>query len=477
MSSNLDTATASANYTNINGLDVETVATTSGGAFSTVGDTVLNFFKGSYNQSSQPAHAILGMPPVFNDDADPNQRSYMKHILADTKLVTITPGKPLFFKAKTADGEYVKSSDAADALGYFGSDAAIYNWLQQRVLNSPDYRYYGFQPDMADYLKYVNMTLSQLYARMSTQVGKNTGTLVGTFETEYEGDIFETGMSLVLQKGTNINEVLSNDFGQSKLDSVAKSASGIFKEIRYLLGNQKSTQTVEELEATNDAVKGQMSDLMSSGGVLDSILGMGNIGGVDKVQTVVNGSHLLFPHVWNDSQFDRTYNLTFRFVSPYGDANSIWRSIYVPFVALMSLAMPRQDTYMGYFSPFIFRIDSPGLFVSDMAVVTSFSWRKGGSDDLFTKDGLPLEMEVTLSVKDLYPVLMMSKDYQTMKASNIGFSYFIDNLAGVGIEDFKLFDNIEAFFSRKVAWVTTIDEGIKAWFQDQGLYKVIGLFK
>ncbi len=45
-------------------------------------------------------------------------------------------------------------------------------------------------------------------------------------------------------------------------------------------------------------------------------------------------------------------------------------------------------------------------FTVDMGVVTSLSYKKGGSEDLFNKDGLPLELEVTLNCKDLYPTLM-----------------------------------------------------------------------
>ena len=67
----------------------------------------------------------------------------------------------------------------------------------------------------------------------------------------------------------------------------------------------------------------------------------------------------------------------------------------------------------------------PGIMNCEMGVITSLSWKRGGNDGLFTKDGLPLEFEVSATVQDLYPVLAMTHQYEILRY-NTGLHCFLD---------------------------------------------------
>ena len=83
--------------------------------------------------------------------------------------------------------------------------------------------------------------------------------------------------------------------------------------------------------------------------------------------TFSNGMKVMYPELWNNSDYSKSMTFDFNFVSPYGDPESIFRYVYVPFLALMCLAMPRQADDNGYVSPFFVRADLPGVISSDLA--------------------------------------------------------------------------------------------------------------
>lgn len=60
------------------------------------------------------------------------------------------------------------------------------------------------------------------------------------------------------------------------------------------------------------------------------------------------------------------------------------------------------------------------------------SWQKGGDDQLWSAENLPLEMTVSLTVEDLYP-LAMSSEKLTRLRYNIGLLSFLENMAGMNV--------------------------------------------
>ena len=86
--------------------------------------------------------------------------------------------------------------------------------------------------------------------------------------------------------------------------------------------------------------------------------------------SVTNGMKVMYPNLWQNSNYSKNLNFNFNFVSPYGDPLSIFQYVYVPFFSLLAFALPRQAAQNGYVSPFFVRADIPGLFTSDLALIS-----------------------------------------------------------------------------------------------------------
>lgn len=171
-----------------------------------------------------------------------------------------------------------------------------------------------------------------------------------------------------------------------------------------------------------------------------------DLGAVIQSFATSNGMMVKYPELWSDSSYSKSINFNFTFTSPYGDPLSIFKYVYVPFFALMTFAMPRQAAENGLVSPFLVRCDVPGLLSSDLALISSFTWVRGGGNSLWTKDGLPRSIDVTLTVQDLYPYLAMSKRISFLSA-NPSYAVFLDTMSGMmALNDDKTEDALNRYF-------------------------------
>jgi hypothetical protein len=99
-----------------------------------------------------------------------------------------------------------------------------------------------------------------------------------------------------------------------------------------------------------------------------------------------------------------------------------------------------------------------------MGVITSISYVKA-PDNQWSKDGFPLEIDVTVQIKDLYPVMMASSDYGWL-ASNTGLAYYLDNLAGLKVTDLYLGTQLKLIMLSKLGRLLNLDVSIdNAWAQ------------
>lgn len=422
------------------------------GLLKTIEDAFFKNFKKETNMLDSPIqnYKIMGLPLHYTSLTDPTGRVFANTILADIPVVTILPGRPQFLDVKT-DADFVEEDSLVKLMAkqkgvIDGDEKSIIKYLKKNQKADTDMRYYGFRNDYSEYFKYVQLMLSTVRVKMGLPGIYNFG-------KSFQAKFGDAGLAYFFDRSSSISEGATNDFSQSKLQGLSKSASGIRRELDFILGTGKASMTdLENMEDKGNAQITKQLDDAKSGEFAASLMDA-NRGGINKLTTVLNGSQLLFPEIWQDSTFSRNYTLNFKLYSPYGDPLSIFENIYVPFISMLALTLPKQDTLVGYYSPFVVRVDSPGYFTCDLGVITNMTFKKGGSDDLWSKDGLPLAMDVTLTIKDLYPTLMMSKSYSVM-GTNIGLSGFLDNLAGVHVTDLKIDENIETWLKSKLSKIT-----------------------
>lgn len=98
------------------------------------------------------------------------------------------------------------------------------------------------------------------------------------------------------------------------------------------------------------------------------------------------------------------------------------------------------------------------------------SWKRGGSEGLYTKDGLPLEMEVSITVQDLYPVLAMTHNYSALRY-NSGLNFFLENMAGMSVDRFTPGKDFWDTFrlntvSKGTGYLERLSNNSNQWIQD-----------
>jgi hypothetical protein len=210
-------------------------------------------------------------------------------------------------------------------------------------------------------------------------------------------------------------------------------------EIKFLFG-QKGNLIANAADATSDVVSSiasSLSGVMSSlgGGLVSSLSDKG-------VNTVLNGGKIIFPEIWSNSEFDRSYSLDIKLRSPDHDTISIFMNVLKPYCKILCLTLPKvmDDDVNGYKSPFLVKGFSKGLFNVDMGIISGLNVTKG-AECCWNDDGLPTQIDISIELKDLYSSLAMSGKESgewtitSMAAAvnNTSYMDYLANMAGLNI--------------------------------------------
>jgi hypothetical protein len=414
---------------------------------------------------------IFGLPFTYTRLSDPKQRTYNRTFMQDLPVVTFIPGRPKFNGGLKSFLKEVTLSNEATAAMLINSGIGK-SWF--------DRRYYSFVPDYSEYYTHVNTMLATLHLRMG--LFGQFDTLATASNTEINNDVIQAEIYEFSQDARerdrdgnyvlgemmsisffvddlnsgSITENATNSFSSSQVSSAADSNSALMREINYVTGSGSDTflgalRMKSVIKSMNDNIKNLKSD------EIGGLVSMGNASVMKALRQSRNGMQLMFPEIWSDSDFTRSINLNFKFFSPYGDPASIFENVYVPFISLLALSLPRQAGEMGYVSPMLIRADIPGQFTVEMGVVTDFTFTKGGSENLWTKDGYPRIIECSMTIKDLYPALMMTK-YMNFMRANPSYTMFIDNMAGISARLNKWQQNLETYLLGYVNRIAGVDD-------------------
>lgn len=245
---------------------------------------------------------------------------------------------------------------------------------------------------------------------------------------------------------TSISDSFTNSTMESSLASSINSYSDQAKEIRFLLGNDSA------LVQAADSVRESIVQGITSSGLeaLTASLTNGMIGDLSTtgVTTVLTGGKMIFPKMWADSSFSRSYSFDIKLRSPDHDSLSIFMNVIAPYLHLLALVMPKsiaennaaRQSPNAYQSPFLVKAYAKGLFNINMGLITDMSATRGAQCE-WNVDGLPTQIDVSLTIEDLYSNLFMSDDGTTEGARGLGFgtnwdivtnTEFLDFLANLG---------------------------------------------
>lgn len=394
-------------------------------------------------------NGIFGIPYQFMPTVDRRLsgtelgRKYADKIVSRLPLLFLTPGKQTFM-------EDFSSDDASSVLSYLTGTISGLSSGDVSDLITGKGKYYSFEFDYRTYFEYVNIMCQSVAYYMGindemVSVGGHKPKKLSNIDwSTATSDAFKTYFSasenivFYLDGMTEVSESFSNSTTESSLASTINGFSDTAKEIQFILGGTDSVIS-NLLSGATDVTSSITSSLSSvvgtfGGGILSSLCDSG-------VTSVLKGGKIIFPEIWQDSQFDRSYSLNIKLRSPDHDSLSIFLNILVPYIHLLALCLPRgiEDDPNAYTSPFLVKAFCKGMFNVDMGMITSMSVTKG-AECCWNDDGLPTQIDISLEIKDLYSSLFMTGYQNKMKniVSNTSMMDFLANMAGLNLAQMEM---------------------------------------
>ena len=242
------------------------------------------------------------------------------------------------------------------------------------------------------------------------------------------------------------SESMSNSTSESKIKGMLDQGSDLLKEAQFIMQSGGiGTDALKELgssvtEGLADITGG--SDTSALGGVLQRVLTLSD--------NVINGENIIMPDIYQNSAYEKSYSFTVHLKTPYGTKFGYFMDICVPLMHLLCLGLPKQTTANTYGSPFLVKAHVEGIFTCNMGMVTGISVSKG-VNSAYSVDGLPTEVDVTVTIADLYSDLSMSpQNAPLLFVNNSSLIEYLATTCGLSL----VTPNIEARFNMIVNAVT-----------------------
>ena len=374
---------------------------------------------------------IFGLPFKYSELADKGNRVCQNTFEADTTCVafitfgTANLNKNLYGKMRLdtlGDENNYISTGITESIAAAISATGIKGLLTGSN-ELKDMKLLSFKPNMGIFKQYLYTTISQTARFLDIPAGDLGDVTVGNMLAFWT---METG---------GMNEEISNEYTTPDVIDQMNSEAIKKRENYQLYGamgdvNTKGTTTAF-LQNMATGIAEDIGLKIASG---DSFFGS-YIGTIASVFGTVNkGSMGYYAKIWADSKNNTQYTLQFKFRSPYGNKYDIFRNVLYPFLILYTAALPRQDGHFSYKEPFLCQVYFPGWFLVHCGVISNLSWVKGGDNQLWSVDGLPLEITVTMQIEDLYPIQMSSVDEGYLHY-NLGLLSFLESLTGTSADD------------------------------------------
>lgn len=446
--------------------EIATSSTEDGNGYQPTTDDILSTVNYSVDESEfakiKNVAGVFGLPYQFLPTADLRLVSsenvenigyeYAEKIIEHIPLLFIAPGKASFMT------EYSTSSkeNILEKLINLGTGSGTESSIDD--LLDGDGRYYTFEYDQVRFYKFLN-PMCRIAARyLNIQDVVLNGTTLDNLNWE---DYTTSGISSIgdfgtytsipfyLDSETSISESHSNSTTQSMIASTVNSVSDMGRELNFLLGYGASATGIEALEQDADIA----SNIENINSTISSLLGSGSFltNLSSHLTTVVSGGKLVFPEIWSDSSFSRSYSCDFKFISPDPSNLSIYLNVLVPLFHLLSLVAPQSvaSNPNGYTNPFIIRAIYKGFFNVDMGIITDMSVTKG-AECQWTPEGIPTSITVSITIKDLYQAMSVtstdSTDWQYDTLNNTALMDYIANLCGINIYKPEISRMIEMWY-------------------------------
>lgn len=286
--------------------------------------------------------------------------------------------------------------------------------------------------------------VNQAADKIASDMANPTDAILNSISTE------KYYVSFYVTPSTSYSEAFSNRTEQSAFENLINKGEGMMKELAFLLGANAIDSSVISTSANNlsNEMKEELGkfNLTKGDNVISRLL--------TDTQTIISGSNIIFPEIYHDSEFARSYRAEVKLVSPYGNRESIFLNIIVPMMHILGFALPRQTSVNSYKSPTLIKAHINKWFSCEMGIIDSLDIQKGG-DGSWSVDGFPTEVTISIGFKDLYSALSMSKtdsiEGAYMFAQNEALMEYLSVVCGLDLKksEYKLkMDLVKAIITK-----------------------------
>lgn len=464
---------------------------------------------------------LFGLPYQFTSTVDPRIRTtsekvgynYIEKILMTAPTVFIIPGKSVFLP------NVKKSERESTAHALLEASHESFQPLLNKVSDKASHklRYYDFQESYTEYMKYVNAmcrtvavfleltesldgTSLQQYSWQNYRFNKEKYASGAISTASY---VIGSTLSIIRSawskfsnaiRGTSVSDLdISKTLNVSSSSSAAKTCNFVQFYVdpsataQQSIGNETSSSTIKSgLDSLSSTVREYTSvaqaagvdltgleDLTSSG--LDALSQTAGNSSVGKIlsqvlsagSAVVKGDNIMLPEIYQSSSYGVSYSINIHLKSPYGDKYAVYTDVIVPLLHLLALCIPRQGTANTYGSPFLIKCYFPGVFNCNLGIVESMDITRPSSDDAWSVDGLPTEIDVELRIKDLYSDLIMSPSNDpNLFQNNTSLIDYLATISGLSLIEPQMSTRAEMWINNWGSAIRDIDDNVKAGILD-----------
>lgn len=406
-------------------------------------------------------------------------RKFADKIVSKMPILVVTPGTPIFLKDYTARDK----RNLLSGLFLGGKKSAIENLMDRGG------KYYSLKFDYQGFYQYANAALRMLAKMMDIDNEYLNGVKLGRFDwgSDLDADLsrvinYTQGIAFYIDSEKQISESFSTSTTSSMLKDSINGLSDYGRELQFLLGSGQALTGInlgEKIDSFTSAEGIQKNFENVDEFVSNILMGHGNIFSriTKNIGTLVSGGKLIFPEIWSDSEFSRTYNIRMKLISPDPSPMSIYLKIMVPMMLWICLASPRQSGSNGYISPYLIKAFYKSMFNIDNGIITDLSITKG-EEGAWTRSGLPTCVEISVTIKDLYSAFSISNTTSSTNIfNNTIFMDYLATMCGINLNEPDVYRQIEYYLaSSNIANIRDairydIFRGLEQW-KDNTVYNI-----
>ena len=315
--------------------------------------------------------------------------------------------------------------------------------------------------------------------KSSTKKSKKYGVLQGTFKSvkkktaSIATSLYATisNMQYVrfcVDPTSGFTENYNNETGTSMLKGAFDNGSDVLKEVSFIINSGGAGENADGFKELIDSATDSLSNALNGNNVTSILSRLLNLTG-----NVMKGSNVIMPDIYKSSSRPTSYQFMVHLKAPYGNKLGIYMDNLVPLMHLVCLAIPKQSTANTYDSPFLVKAFMDGVCNINLGMITDLQVNKTVSEQSWTVDGMPNEIDVTFTITDLYSDLTMSpQENPILFLNNTSLIEYLANTCGMSLVTPKISSKIGMAINTIKNRLTDVPQNITNVFQEQVSYAI-----